>query len=84
MLPFMPALSPIQTCIFSLLIHESASPISINIAGRKSTISRLKGINFVEKGVKDYEDKIKQTEIYRLAKLAKKHGYVLANAQLHQ
>jgi len=43
-----------------------------------------KGINFVEKGVKDYEDKIKQTEIYRLAKLAKKHGYVLANAQLHQ
>jgi transposase len=43
-----------------------------------------KGNDFIEKGVADYQEKLKSTEIHRIAKLAKKHGFVLANAQLHQ
>lgn len=62
--------------------------IAIKATARKLAILYYnlltKGNEFVERGVADYQEKIKQTEIQRIAKLAKKHGFVLANAPLHQ
>ena len=62
--------------------------IAIKATARKLAIQYYnvltKGFEFVEKGINDYQEKVKRTELLRLAKLAKKHGLVLATAQLHQ
>jgi transposase len=62
--------------------------IAIKATARKLAILYYnlltKGNEFVERGVADYQQKLNQTEINRLGKLAKKHGFVLATAQLHQ
>jgi transposase len=43
-----------------------------------------KGIEYVEKGTQMYQEQFKQGEIQRLKKLAKKHGLVLSNLDVHQ
>lgn len=62
--------------------------IAIKATARKLAIMYYnlltKGVQFVETGVNNYQEQLKATEIKKLEKSAKKYGFVLADAQLHQ
>jgi transposase len=62
--------------------------IAIKATARKIAVlyynAITKGMEYVEKGIKEYDSKAKQTEIQRLTKQASRLGFALTEALVHQ
>lgn len=62
--------------------------IAIKATARKLAVlyyhAATKGMDYVEKGINDYNAQVKQTELHRLRKQASKLGFSLAEVLVHQ